>query len=82
MRYQSLRRGHDIPEWLQYAIGAYIATGLVVALYLYFTEEGGRKMKVPFVSALAKQYATFALTLPLWWAAMWWVQRTLAKNKP
>jgi hypothetical protein len=81
MRYQSPHRGSDIPEWLQYAIGAYLAVGLLIALYLYFAEEGGQKMKVPFVAALAKQYTAFAMSLPLWWAVMWWVQRTLAKGK-
>lgn len=81
MRYQSPHRGPDLPEWLQFAICAYLAVGLLVALYLYFTENGGQKMRVPFIAALAKQYAGFALTLPVWWAAMWWVQRTLAKDK-
>ncbi|WP_169829303.1 hypothetical protein [Lacunisphaera limnophila] len=81
MRYQSPHRGPDMPEWLQFAIYAYLAVGLLIALYLYFTEEGGQKMKVPFIAALAKQYATFAMTLPIWWAVMWWVQRTLTKDE-
>ncbi len=81
MRFQSLHRGPDIPEWLQFAIYAYFGIGLLIALYLYCSEQAGIKMRVPFIAALAKQYLAIAITLPVWWAAMWWVQRTLEKDK-
>jgi len=78
MRFLSPQSGPDTPEWLQVLILGYLALGIGVALVLSLTVAGGRKMKVPFIAALAKQQA---ITLPLWWAAMWWVERTLSQGK-